>query len=113
MIDRHYEHTLLERIFGRPMWEKLRQQFAVFDGLLMLILGLLAVISLITLYSAGIDFPGRFEGQLRNFAVAFVMMWILAHIPPQTLIRFAVPVYTVGVALLIAVAMFGLRNASR
>ena len=34
-------------------------------------------------------------------------MWIAAQIPPQTLMRFAVPIYVVGVVLLIAVALFG------
>jgi len=35
-------------------------------------------------------------------------MWFVANIPPQTLMRFAIPLYTLGVALLIAVAMFGM-----
>ena len=60
------------------------------------------------MYSAGIDFPGRVEDQLRNILVSFVVMWIAANVPPQTLMRFAVPIYTVGVALLVAVAMFGM-----
>ena len=34
-------------------------------------------------------------------------MWIAAQIPPQTLMRFAVPIYAVGLCLLIAVALFG------
>lgn len=63
---------------------------------------------LTTLYSAGIDFPGRVEDQLRNIAVAFFAMWIAAIISPQTMMRLAVPLYTAGVALLIAVAIFGL-----
>lgn len=63
---------------------------------------------LTTLYSAGIDFPGRVEDQLRNITVAFFAMWIAAIISPQTMMRLAVPLYTAGVALLIAVAIFGL-----
>ena len=66
------------------------------------------------MYSAGIDFPGRVEDQLRNIVVAFFVMWIAANIPPQTLMRFAVPVYTIGVSLLIAVAIFGIvKKGSR
>jgi len=83
-------------------------QFQLFDGPLALIIFLIMSAGLITLYSAGIDFPGRFEGQIRNILFAFVVMWIAASIPPQTLMRFAVPVYTVGVTLLIAVAVFGI-----
>jgi len=114
MTELHYQYSVLERMFGRPMWQAVRRHVAVFDGMLMLILGLLAAVSLVTLYSAGLDYPGRFTSHLRNFGVAFVMMWILANIPPQTLMRFAVPIYVVGVALLIAVAAFGLiRNGAR
>jgi rod shape determining protein RodA len=37
-------------------------------------------------------------------------MVLVAQIPPQRLMTFAVPLYTVGVALLIAVALFGLTK---
>jgi rod shape determining protein RodA len=42
--------------------------------------------------------------------LAFVIMVLVAQIPPQRLMTFAVPLYTVGVALLIAVALFGLTQ---
>jgi len=42
--------------------------------------------------------------------LAFVIMVLVAQIPPQRLMTFAVPLYTVGVALLIAVALFGLTK---
>jgi rod shape determining protein RodA len=86
---------------------RLKPYFVVFDTPLLVILAVLAVFSLVTVYSAGYDFPGRFEGQVRNFIAAFFMMWLMANVPPQTLMRFAVPIYTVGIALLIAVALFG------
>ncbi|MBS1187341.1 MAG: rodA [Burkholderiaceae bacterium] len=82
--------------------------FDVFDGPLSLIIFFIMLVGLITLYSASIDFPGRMQGQLRNIAVAFVVMWIAASIPPQTLMRFAVPIYAVGVALLLGVFAFGM-----
>jgi rod shape determining protein RodA len=91
----------------RSLWRRLRPYFTVFDGPLALFLFLLLSTGLITLYSAGIDFPGRVEGQIRNIIVAFVFMWACANIPPQTLMRIAVPIYTVGVALLVAVFLFG------
>ena len=41
-------------------------------------------------------------------------MWIVANIPPQTLARVAVPLYVLGVLLLIGVALFGIVvNGSR
>ncbi|MGN6389915.1 MAG: rod shape-determining protein RodA [Burkholderiaceae bacterium] len=88
--------------------------FTVFDGPLALILFLILSVAIVTLYSAGIDFPGRVEDQLRNILVGFIALWIAAIIPPQLLMRFAVPVYTIGVALLVAVATFGLvRKGAR
>ena len=95
-------------------WRRARPYVLVFDPALSIILALLATTSLLTLYSAGIDFPGRFEGQVRNFVAAFVMMWLLANLPPQTLMRFALPVYTIGLLLLFAVFVAGtVKNGAR
>ncbi|MCG2585482.1 rod shape-determining protein RodA [Massilia sp. TS11] len=94
-------------IHKTPLLTRLKPYFTVFDGPLALFVFLLLSTGLITLYSAGIDFPGRVEAQLRNIALAFFIMWIAANIPPQTLQRMAVPIYTFGVTLLIAVAVFG------
>ncbi|MDP9107976.1 MAG: FtsW/RodA/SpoVE family cell cycle protein, partial [Pseudomonadota bacterium] len=92
----------------RALWPRIKPHLLVFDGTLSLIIFLIMSVGIVTLYSAGIDFPGRVEDQLRNILVAFVVMWIAANVPPQMLMRFAVPVYSVGVALLIGVAAFGL-----
>ncbi len=89
-------------------WHVLKPHIMVFDGPLAILIFLIMSVGIVTLYSAGIDFPGRVEDQLRNILVAFVVMWIAANVPPQTLMRFAVPLYTVGVSLLIAVAIFGI-----
>ncbi|WP_426111761.1 rod shape-determining protein RodA [Massilia sp. PWRC2] len=91
----------------RSLWRRTRHYFTVFDGPLAIILFLLLSTGLLTLSSAGMDFPGRVEGQVRNIVLAFVVMWVAANVPPQTLMRFAVPIYTFGVALLLAVFMFG------
>ena len=40
-------------------------------------------------------------------------MWFIANVPPQTLMRFAIPIYTVGVALLVAVALAGVVKKVR
>jgi rod shape determining protein RodA len=80
----------------------------VFDAPLTLLLCLILAVSTITMYSAGFDFNGRIEGHMRNILIAFAVMWFAANIPPQALMRIALPVYTVGVALLVAVAAFGL-----
>jgi rod shape determining protein RodA len=59
------------------------------------------------LFSASNDVPGRVVNQLVSLSVALVAMWIVAQIPPQTLMRFAVPAYFVGLGFLVAVALFG------
>lgn len=92
----------------RTIGDVIKPMLAVFDVPLAMIMLCIVLIGLVTLYSAGIDFPGRLEDQLRNIVIAFVVMWIAAMVPPQTLMRFAVPVYTVGISLLLAVAAFGL-----
>jgi rod shape determining protein RodA len=89
-------------------WRRIRSHIMVFDSSLAIIIFLIMSIGIVTLYSAGIDFPGRVEDQLRNILISFSVMWIMANIPPQTLMRFAIPIYTFGIALLLAVAAFGM-----
>ncbi|WP_250471085.1 rod shape-determining protein RodA [Caballeronia sp. GAFFF1] len=97
--------------FDKHVWiERAKRMFAGFDRPLALIVFLLLCVGIVTLYSASLDVPGRVEDQLRNIMLTFGLMWVLANIPPQTLMRFAVPLYTVGVALLVAVAAFGLTR---
>jgi rod shape determining protein RodA len=91
----------------RSLWSRLRPYFAVFDTPLLLILGLLLTTGLVTLYSASIGIPGKLEDQLRNIGMAFFVMWVVANISPQVMMRIAVPAYVVAVGLLAAVALFG------
>ena len=98
----------------QSVWRRAKPYLFVFDPALSLILALIATLSLVTLYSAGYDFPGRFEGQVRNFVAAFLMMWLIANVSPQQMMRFAIPVYTIGVLLLIAVFVAGtVKNGAR
>jgi len=77
------------------------------DATLIVATLLLAAVGLATLYSASHDAPARLTGQLMNFAVAFAAMWIAARISPELLMRAAFPAYAVGLALLVAVALYG------
>lgn len=84
---------------------------SIFSGLdrqLGLILLGLATIGFITFLSASQNTPVRFEDELRNLALSFVVMWVVSRIPPKWLETAAVWIYIVGVALLVAVAIFGL-----
>jgi rod shape determining protein RodA len=93
--------TLLQRLFSF---------FEGFDLPLISAVGLLALIGLINMYSVASGYDWRFTDHLRNIVIAGVIMFSVAQIPPQRLMTLAVPIYTVGVALLIAVALFGLTK---
>jgi rod shape determining protein RodA len=81
-----------------------------FDGPLAFAAFILACAGMLTMYSAGYDFGMRFQDHVRNMALAGVIMFVVAQIPPQKLMRFAIPAYTLGVALLVAVAVFGITK---
>ena len=84
------------------------------DGTLLSIALALLALGLATLFSASNENTARFSSQLMNIGVALSLMWIIAQIPPQTLMHFAPPVYALGVALLVAVAVEGdVRNGAR
>jgi rod shape determining protein RodA len=85
-------------------WDRLTENI---DGTLMLIAVLILALGLFTLYSAAYENPARMQAQFVNIGVALVAMWIASQVPPQTLMRFAVPIYTVGLVLLVGVALFG------
>ena len=91
-------------------WQRLRAYFLVFDASLAILIFLIIATGIVTMYSAGIDFPGRLEMHLRNIVIAFFVMWFVANIPPQTLMGFAIPIYVIGVALLVAVFFFGMEK---
>ena len=85
--------------------------FGIFSGLdrqLGLILLGLAAIGFFTFLSSSQNTPVQIADELRNLALSFVVMWLVSRIPPKWLEMGAVWIYGFGVALLIAVAVFGL-----
>ncbi|MDI9334097.1 MAG: rod shape-determining protein RodA [Cytophagales bacterium] len=93
--------TLMQRVFSF---------FEGFDLPLISAVGVLAFIGLVNMYSVASGYDWRFTDHLRNLVIAGVVMFSVAQIPPQRLMTLAVPIYTVGVALLVAVALFGLTK---
>lgn len=81
-----------------------------FDPPLMLAIALLAAIGLVTMYSAGFDHGTRFVDHARNLGIGLLVAMVVAQMPPQRLMALAVPLYTVGVLLLLAVALFGITK---
>ena len=66
-------------------------------------------VGLATVFSATYDNNNRLIGQFINMAVALMLMWAMAQVPPQKLMRFAVPLYVLGLVLVILVFLFGVK----
>jgi len=77
------------------------------DRHLLAAMAALLVVGMITLYSASGESVARVGGQLVNTVAALGLMWIAANIPPHYLQRLALPVYLLGLSLLIGVHFFG------
>ncbi|MDM7950758.1 rod shape-determining protein RodA [Hydrogenophaga sp.] len=98
-------------VFDKPtLLQRVAPIFQGFDGPLFVAVLLLAGIGLITMYSVGFDHGTRFTSHGRNMLLAAAVMFIVAQVPPQRLMSLAVPVYTIGVVLLIAVFLFGIEK---
>jgi rod shape determining protein RodA len=68
----------------------------------------LVAISIITFISATSGTHVKFIDQVRNLIVSIGLMLIVSRIPPKWLEKSAIWIYTLGIALLLAVAAFGL-----
>ena len=98
-------------VFARPtLWRRLRPIALGFDLPLMLVVLALAGLGMVTMYSVGYDHGTRFQDHGRNMLLAALLMLAVAQIPPQRLMALAVPLYAVGVALLVATALFGITR---
>jgi len=84
------------------------------DKFLLISIIVLIAVGLVTLYSAtGGDF-NRVSKQMLHILVAMAVMWLVANIPLQQIMRLAVPLYTIGLILLVGVALFGeINNGAR
>ncbi|HEY0878252.1 MAG TPA: rod shape-determining protein RodA [Zeimonas sp.] len=96
--------TLHDRV---SLWRRVRRHVFVFDPVLTIALAMLVALSFVTMQSAALDYDGRMADHARNLFIAFVAMWIAANLPLQWMQRIALPAWIVGVALLVAVALFG------
>ena len=98
-------------VFDKPsLFKRAAPLFGGFDGPLAFAVFLLASAGLLIMYSSGFDHGSRFVDHGRNMLIAGFIMFVVAQIPPQRLMSMAVPLYLFGVALLIAVAIFGITK---
>ncbi|MCB1995473.1 MAG: rod shape-determining protein RodA [Burkholderiaceae bacterium] len=101
----------MSAVFEQPsLVSRAWRVFQGFDGLLLFAIAWLGALGLVVMYSAGFDHGTRFVDHARNFVLALTVMFVVAQVPPQRLMQIAVPLYTVGVALLVATALFGVTK---
>ena len=97
--------------FDKPsLLQRVAPAFVGFDVWLLLALLILAAFGLLTMYSAGFDHGSRFVDHGRNMLLAAAILFLVAQVPPQRLMALAVPLYAVGVALLLATALLGVTK---
>src|SRR5215471_9518079 len=74
----------------------------------------IAGVGLITLFSATDQSVPRLTGQAVSLGFALMLMWIVASLKPAAIARAALPLYVLGVVLLIGVAVMGVTvNGSK
>ena len=88
----------------QQLWAKLTDHL---DPFLFAIVTTIAALGLLVLYSATNETFGRVTSQSQKVIVAVAIMIFIANLSPQFIARFAVPLYVIGIVLLIGVALGG------
>ncbi len=105
------DNQQMAAVFDKPsFFRRALPLFEGFDGPLAFAVFMLASAGLLIMYSSGYDHGTRFVDHGRNMLIAGTIMFVVAQIPPQRLMTLAVPLYLFGVALLVAVAVFGITK---
>ena len=99
--------TLLQKT---SLLQRIRPIFAGMDLPLLAGFAMLASLGMLIMYSSGYDHGERFYDHGRNLLLALCIMLVVAQVPLPTIMRAALPIYTVGVLLLLAVAVFGITR---
>jgi rod shape determining protein RodA len=86
----------------KSIWERTH-----LDPWLLLLLVILLTVGLGVLYSASGQRIEVVMAQASRFVVAFVIMLVLAQLPPATLMRWALLLYGIGLLMLVAVELVG------
>ncbi|KQP14156.1 rod shape-determining protein RodA [Pseudorhodoferax sp. Leaf267] len=92
------------------LWRRALPLFRGFDGPLAFAVFMLAGAGMLVMYSSGFDHGTRFVDHGRNMLLAGFILFVVAQISPQQLMKFAVPVYLTGVLLLLGVEFFGITR---
>ncbi len=110
-LRRHPDNRGMAVSFQKPtLVQRFLPLFRGFDLPLVLVVVMLGCAGLLAMYSSGYDHGTRFADHGRNMLIAVSILFMVAQVPPQKLMVFAVPLYVTGVALLVAVAVFGITK---
>lgn len=98
-------------VYEKPSaWQRAAHWLQAVDVPLLLGVLVLAAIGLLAMYSSGFDQGTRFVDHGRNMLMAGAIMLLVAQVSPQRLMRLSVPLYVLGLALLLAVMLFGVSR---
>ena len=86
------------------LWAKLTDRL---DPFLFAIVTAIAALGLLVLYSAANETLSRVVSQSQKVVIAVAIMIFIANLSPQFIARFAVPLYVIGIVLLLGVAVGG------
>ena len=101
----------MSSVLDKPsLWRRLSPLWEGLDAPLLCAVAMLAAAGMVIMYSSGYDHGTRFVDHGRNMLLACAIMLAVARVPPQRLMNLALPLYGLGVALLVAVALFGLTK---
>ncbi len=89
---------------ARRLWQELT---AHLEPVLFAIVLAISVLGLLVLYSAVNEATVRVVSQTQKIVLAIALMVLIANLSPQFIFRFAVPLYVLGIVLLLGVAIGG------
>ncbi|GAA0822390.1 rod shape-determining protein RodA [Colwellia sp. D2M02] len=95
-------HTGQEQQKSKSLWQKLHIDLPLLIGILALM-----TLGVFVVYSAGGQEIGMVYSHGKRVVVALIVMMIVAQIPPLSYRKWAVPVFIIGLLLLVAVLLFG------
>ena len=101
----------MSSVLEKPsLWRRVSPLWNGLDPTLMAAAAVLALAGMVIMYSSGYDHGTRFVDHGRNMVLAAIIMLAVAQVPPQRLMSLALPLYGLGVVLLVAVALFGITK---
>ena len=93
-------HQQIQRFF--------HQLVRCIDLPLLVIVLIIAALGLVTVYSATDEASSRMVNHLFNLGIGLLVMWLVASLSPQRLMRSALPLYLIGLFLLLLVFPLGI-----